>query len=58
MTDLKIRRTAGALGAEVSGVDLSQPLSDDLIAELAARAGPINFGGAAGSAISPIIERR
>lgn len=31
---LKIRRTAGALGAEIGGVDLSQPLSDDTIAAI------------------------
>ena len=36
MSSLRIRRTAGALGAELSGVDLSQPLSDDLIAEIRA----------------------
>ncbi len=31
---LKIRRVAGALGAEISGVDLSQPLSDSMIAAI------------------------
>jgi taurine dioxygenase len=31
---LKIRRLAGALGAEVTGVDLSQALSDDIIAAI------------------------
>jgi len=31
---LKIRRTAGALGAEIGGVDLSQALSDDTIAAI------------------------
>ncbi len=31
---LSIRRVAGALGAELSGVDLSQPLSDDTIAAI------------------------
>ncbi|MGA0607430.1 TauD/TfdA dioxygenase family protein [Phenylobacterium sp. VNQ135] len=29
---LNIRRVAGALGAEISGVDLSRPLSDDTVA--------------------------
>ena len=33
---MKIRRIAGALGAEISGLDLSQPLSADLIAEIRA----------------------
>ena len=31
---LSIRRTSGALGAEVSGVDLSQPQSDETIAAI------------------------
>jgi len=31
---LNIRRVAGALGAEISGVDLSQPLADDTIAAI------------------------
>src|SRR5690349_21221987 len=31
---LQIRRTAGALGAEISGVDLSQPLADDTVAAI------------------------
>lgn len=31
---LKVRRVAGALGAEISGVDLSKPLSDDLVARI------------------------
>lgn len=31
---LKIRRVAGALGAEISGVDLSKPLSDELVAQI------------------------
>ena len=31
---LKIRRVAGALGAELSGVDLSQPLADSTIAAI------------------------
>lgn len=34
MTELTIRRTAGALGAEISGVDLSKNLSDDTIAAI------------------------
>ncbi|HEX5379027.1 MAG TPA: TauD/TfdA family dioxygenase [Phenylobacterium sp.] len=34
MPNLRIRRTAGALGAEISGVDLSQPLDDATIAEI------------------------
>jgi taurine dioxygenase len=33
-TGLVVRRLAGALGAEVSGVDLAAPLSDLLVAEL------------------------
>jgi len=33
---LNIRRTAGALGAEISGVDLGQPLADDVIAQVRA----------------------
>ena len=36
MTDLAIRRVAGALGAELSGVDLSGPLSDATIAAIRA----------------------
>src|SRR4051794_23459067 len=35
-SSIKINRTAGALGAEVSGVDLSQPLPDAVIAEIRA----------------------
>jgi taurine dioxygenase len=31
---LKIRRLAGALGAEIAGVDLSKPLSDATVAEI------------------------
>jgi taurine dioxygenase len=31
---LKIRRIAGALGAEISGVDLSRPLSDGVVAAI------------------------
>lgn len=31
---LRIRRTAGALGAEISGVNLAEPLSDETIAEI------------------------
>lgn len=31
---IEVKRIAGALGAEVSGVDLSKPLSDELAAEL------------------------
>ena len=31
---LQIRRTAGALGAEIGGVDLSKPLADDTIAAI------------------------
>jgi taurine dioxygenase len=31
---LEIRRTSGALGAEISGVDLAQPLADETIAAL------------------------
>src|ERR1700744_1708896 len=34
MTDLSIRRVAGALGAEISGVDLSQELPDATIAAI------------------------
>lgn len=34
MAGLKIRKIAGALGAEISGVDLSQDLSDATIAEI------------------------
>ena len=33
---LKIRRVAGALGAEITGVDLSQDLSDETIAAIRA----------------------
>lgn len=36
MSDLSIRRVAGALGAEVSGVDLSQDLPDAVIAQIRA----------------------
>ncbi|UTP40008.1 TauD/TfdA family dioxygenase [Phenylobacterium sp. LH3H17] len=36
MAGLKIRKIAGALGAEISGVDLSQDLSDATIAEIRA----------------------
>ena len=36
MSALRIRRTAGALGAEISGVDLSGPLTDAQIAEIRA----------------------
>ncbi|MDE2487436.1 MAG: TauD/TfdA family dioxygenase [Alphaproteobacteria bacterium] len=35
-TNLKIRRVAGALGAEISGVDLSQDLSDETVAAIRA----------------------
>ena len=31
---LTIRRTSGALGAEISGVDLSGPLADDTVAAI------------------------
>jgi len=34
MSDLKIRKVAGALGAELSGVDLAQPHSDETIAAI------------------------
>jgi taurine dioxygenase len=34
MAGLSIRRLAGALGAEITGVDLSRPLSDEAIAEI------------------------
>ncbi len=34
MAGLSIRKLAGALGAEISGVDLSGPLSDETIAEI------------------------
>jgi taurine dioxygenase len=34
MADLSIRKLAGALGAEITGVDLSRPLSEDIIAEI------------------------
>ena len=34
MSQLTIRRVAGALGAEISGVDLAAPLSDATIAEI------------------------
>lgn len=34
MAGLKIRKLAGALGAELSGVDLSKDLSDDVIAQI------------------------
>ena len=33
---LEVRRLSGALGAEISGVDLTGIVSDDLIAELRA----------------------
>ncbi len=36
MSSLRIHRTAGALGAEISGLDLSGPLSDAEIAEIRA----------------------
>lgn len=36
MSGMKIRKVAGALGAEVSGVDLSRPLSDAEIAQIRA----------------------
>ncbi len=32
---LTIRRVAGALGAEIGGVDLSRPLDEDLFAQVA-----------------------
>jgi taurine dioxygenase len=34
MAGLSIRKLAGALGAEITGVDLSRPLSDETIAEI------------------------
>ncbi len=34
MAGIEVRRTAGALGAEISGVDLSQPLADETIAAI------------------------
>ncbi|MBI1199811.1 MAG: taurine dioxygenase [Phenylobacterium sp.] len=34
MTNLNIRRVAGALGAEITGVDLSKDLADETIAEI------------------------
>lgn len=34
MAGLKVRKIAGALGAEISGVDLSQDLPDNLVAEI------------------------
>ena len=34
MAELKIKKLAGALGAEISGVDLSRPLSDGTVAEI------------------------
>ena len=36
MSGLTIRKAAGALGAEISGVDLSGPLSDETIAQIRA----------------------
>ena len=36
MPKLRIQKTAGALGAEISGVDLSQPLGDETITEIRA----------------------
>ena len=36
MSNLRIRRTAGALGAEILGVDLSQNLDDATVAEIRA----------------------
>ena len=33
-SSLKIRRVAGALGAEISGVDLSRDLADDMISAI------------------------
>ena len=30
----KLKRIAGALGAEIAGVDLSRPLSDEVIGEI------------------------
>jgi taurine dioxygenase len=36
MSALRIHRTAGAIGAEISGVDLSQPFTDEIIAEIRA----------------------
>jgi len=34
MTGIDVRRVAGALGAEIGGVDLSQPLADETIAAI------------------------
>ncbi len=31
---IKVRRIAGALGAEIAGVDIAQPLADEIIAEM------------------------
>ena len=36
MTNLTLRRTSGALGAEISGVDLSKPLADETVAAIRA----------------------
>lgn len=36
MTDITVRRVAGALGAEISGVDLSANLSDATVAAIRA----------------------
>ena len=40
---LRIQKIAGALGAEISGVDLSEDLSDDLVAGIRAALGPLNI---------------
>ncbi len=34
MTGIDVRRVAGALGAEIGGVDLSQPLANETIAAI------------------------
>ena len=34
MTNLRVRKVAGALGAEILGVDLSRPLPDEIIAQI------------------------
>jgi taurine dioxygenase len=36
MSKIRIRKVAGALGAEISGVDLSQQLSDEVVAQIRA----------------------
>jgi taurine dioxygenase len=36
MPGLKIRKVAGALGAEISGVDLSRELPDEIVAAIRA----------------------